>query len=211
MCENIAKAEIFDDKIICKEYASSPTFMECLTQFLTTSFHRSWVKLSLDYILDHGFRILHRGRKGSRITITELWLWGSGLMSSSSALVSDIAISCQVKKLLLNGNKTIGENQQLYSMLSHPSTTLEILSMYKTKLSSRAANILFTVLEQNNTLKILSIEGNDITDDTCPCIANAIKLNRFLVKLWMGFNPISAEVIEFILEALQFNTTLKIL
>ena len=36
MCENIAKAEIFDDKIICKEYASSPTFMECLTQFLTT-------------------------------------------------------------------------------------------------------------------------------------------------------------------------------
>ena len=82
--------------------------------------------------------------------------------------------------------------------------------MYKTKLSSRAANILFTVLVQNSTLKILSIEGNDITDDTCPCIANAMKLNRFLVKLWMRFNPISSEAIEIILEALQFNNTLEI-
>ena len=96
-------------------------------------------------------------------------------------------------------------------MLSHPTTTLEILSTYKTKLSSRVANILFTVLVQNSTLKILSIEGNDITDDTCPCIANAMKLNRFLVKLWMRFNPISSEAIEIILEALQFNNTLEIL
>ena len=209
--ESIAKAKIFDDRIIHKNIASSPTFMECLTLFLTTSFHRSWVKIHLDYIQDYGFRILHRGLKGSSVSITELWLWYCGLTSSSSALVSDIAISCHAKKLILDGNETIGENQQLYSMLSHPSTTLEILSMYRTKLSSRAANILFTVLKQNSILKKLSIEGNDITDDTCPFIANAIKLNSCLVKLWMGLNPISAEAIELILEALQFNTALKML
>ena len=211
MCESIAMAKIFDNKIIRKISPSSPTFMECLTLFLTTSFHRSWVELYLDYIQDYGFHILHRGLKGSGVTITELWLWHSGLTSLSSKLVSDIAISCKVKKLLLDGSKTIGENEQLYSMLSHPSTTLEILSMYKTKLSSRAANILFTVLEQNSTLKILSIEDNDITDDICPSIANAIKLNSCLVKLWMRFNPISSEAIKLILEALQFNNTLEIL
>ena len=94
-------------------------------------------------------------------------------------------------------------------MLSHPSTTLETLSMYKTKLSSRAANILFTVLEQNNTLKILSIEGDDITDDTCPFIANVIKLNSCLVELWIRFNPISAEAISPILKNLQFNDTFE--
>ena len=211
MCESIAKAKIFNNKIIHKEYAGLPNYMECLTLFLTTSFHRSWVEIHLDYTQDYGFHILHRGLKSSRITITELWLWHCDLTSSSSALVSDIAINLQVKKLVLDNNETIGENEQLYSMLSHPTTTLEILSMYKIKLSSRAANILFTVLEQNSILKILSIEGNNITDDTCPFIANAIKLNSCLVKLWMGFNPISAEAIELILEALQFNNTLKIL
>ena len=212
MCETIAKAAIFDDKIlIYKIYPSSPTLLECLTLFLTTSFHKSWVKLYFNYIQDYGFHILHRGLKGSGVTIRELWLWHSGLTSSSSKLISDIAISCKIKKLMLDVNKTIGENEQLYSMLSHPSTTLQILSMYRTKLSSRAASILFTVLKQNNTLKILSIEGNDITDDTCPFIANAIKLNSCLVKLWIHFNPISSEGIELILEALQFNNTLKIL
>jgi len=81
--------------------------------------------------------------------------------------------------------------------------------MYSTKLSSRAANILFTTLEQNNSLKILSIENNDITDEACPFIANALKLNSCLAKLWMHFNPISAEAIEPILQALQFNNVLE--
>ena len=211
MCESIAKAKIFDDKIIHKKKASSPTYMECLTLFLATSFHQSWVKLFFGYIQDYGFCILHRGLKSSHITITELWLWYCGLTLSSSSLVSDIVINCQVKKLILDFNETIGENEQLYSMLSHPSTTLEILSMYRTKLSSRAANTLFTVLVQNNTLKILSVEGNDITDDSSPFITNAVKLNSCLVELWMRFNPISAKAISPIVEALQFNDTLELL
>ena len=128
---------------------------------------------------------------------------------SSSKLVSDIAINCRVKKLMLDMNKTIGENEELYSMLSHPSTKLEILSMYRTKLPSKAANILFTTLQQNRTLKILIIEDNDITDDTCSCIANTIKLNSSLIKLWMCFNPITAEGIRPIFSALECNNTLQ--
>jgi len=96
-------------------------------------------------------------------------------------------------------------------MLSHPFSTLEILSLYQTKLLSRAANILFTTLEKNNTLKILSIKDNDITNDTCPFIANTLKLNNCLAKLWMRFNPISAEAIKLILKPLRFNNTLEIL
>ena len=105
-----------------------------------------------------------------------MWIYirRNGIMSSSSKLISDIIISCRVKRLNLNCNDGIGENKQLYSMLSHPSTELEVLSMFQTNLSSRFANILFTTLEQNHTLKMLSIEGNDITDDTCSFISNAI-------------------------------------
>ena len=110
---------------------------------------------------------------------------------------------------MLDMNKTIGEKEELYSMLSHPSTTLETLSMYQTKLSCKAANILFTTLQQNRTLKILSIEHNDITNDSCTCIANTIKLNSSLIKLWMRFNPITAEGIRPILLALKCNNTLQ--
>ena len=56
---------------------------------------------------------------------------------------------------------------------------------------------------------MLSIEGNDITDDVCPFISNAIKQNSCLVKLWIRYNPISADAIRSILEALQFNNTLE--
>ena len=210
MCEDISKAKIFNNRKL-RIHNGSPIYIECLTLFLTTSIHRVWLKLYLSYIQDYGCHIIHRGLKGSGITITELWLSAAGLTYLSSKLVSDIVINCNVKKLVLDGNKSIGENEQLYSMLSYPSTTLEVLSMYKTKLSSRAANILFTTLEHNNTLKILSIEDNDITDETCPFIANVIKLNNCLEKLWMRFNPISPESIKLILQAMQFNNTLDTL
>ena len=212
MCKNIAMAKIFSKRVIDLDfYDCTPTQMECITLFLTTSIHQRWVEVFFGYVQDCGFYILHRGLKSSGITITELSLSDSGLTSSSSMLVSNVALNCRVKKLVLDYNETIGENEQLYSMLSHPSTTLEVLSIYEIKLSSRAANILFTALEYNSTLKILSVEGNDITDDTCPSIANMIKLNNCLVKLWMRFNPISAEAILLILQALQFNNTLRTL
>ena len=210
MCKSIANAQVFDNKII-KTRVSSPIVVERLTLFLTTSSHQTWTKLFLSRIQDYGFYILHRGLKSSCIIITQLWLEYCDLTSSSAKSVSDIVISCRVKRLMLDNNETIGEIEQFYSMLSHPSTELEILSMYQTKLSSEAASILFTTLELNNALKILSIEDNNITDDVCPFIANAVKLNSCLAKLWMRFNPISAEAVELILQALSFNKTLEIL
>ena len=209
MCEVISKARLFNGRTITHIYGTSPVYIEGVTLFLATSIHRTWNKLSFRYIQDYGFHILHRGLKSSNITITELWLSNGGLTPSSSILVSEVAISCKVKNLILDGNETIGENVQLYSMLSHPSTALEILSIYQINLSSIAANTLFTTLEQNNMLKRLSIEFNDITDDTCPYIANAIKANGCLVTLWMHGNAITAEAISPILQALQFNNTLE--
>lgn len=212
MCTSIANAKIFENKVI-RSFGNSYRHIECLILFLTTSPHRVWVVLNLNYVhfQDYAFFMLHRGLKDRNVTITELWLVCCGLTSSHSMLISDIVISCKVKVLMLDGNKTIGENDELYSMLSHPSTTLEILSMYETKLSSRAANILFTVLKQNNALKILSIEANEITDHTCSFIANMLEQNNFLTNLWMRFNQISAAAIELILQSLQSNDTLKLL
>ena len=208
MCKSISRAKIFNNKSILQSI-STPTHVEYLTLFLTTSLHHKWVIIYLGYIQDRGLHNLHRGLKSSNVTITELWLSDSGLTSSSSMLVSDIAIRCRVKRLALDFNETIGEREELYSMLSHPSSKLEALSIFKTKLSSRAANALFVGLEKNNVLQRLSIGHNDITDDTCPFIAKVIRLNSCLQILWMYGNPINAEAIKPILEALQFNNTLE--
>ena len=49
------------------------------------------------------------------------------LTSKSSSLISELTVKCKVKALGIAHNRTIGEDQQLYSMLTNPSTELEVL------------------------------------------------------------------------------------
>ena len=188
----------------------SPNDVECMTVFLTCSSHKEWEELDLDhcYIQDHGVHILHRGLINSSVTITSLWLPYNGLTESSSSAISDITISCRVKILNLNGNKTVGEDERLYSIISDPSSVLEELYIWNTKLSSNAAIKLFTTLRDSKKLRILDISHNDITDEACDAITMAMK-NTSLLKLYLGRNPISGKCAQLLLEALQHNNTLK--
>ena len=112
---------------------------------------------------------------------------------------------------MINGNYTIGEDQQLYSMLTNPSNVLKILYIWGTRLSSRGAIYLFTAIKDNNKLKALHIEGNEITDDACDAITAALERNRCLVTLSMYHNPLSSETITNILRSLEHNDALKLL
>ena len=78
--------------------------------------------------------------------ITSLQLSYNGLTAATSSLVTDIVINCNVKKLRIDGNPSLAENQKFYSILTDFSTTLESLYMSDTKLSSRAAYNIFMVL-----------------------------------------------------------------
>ena len=117
-------------------------------------------------------------------------------------------MKCKVKELRINGNHTIGEDQQLYSMLTNPSGVLETLIMRGTQLSSRAATDLFTAVKDNNILKELYIDNNAITDDACDAITTALESNSCLVILSMYNNPLSTEAI---LQCLKVNDTLQLL
>ena len=55
-----------------------------------------------------------------------------------------------MKKLDIDNNDTIGEDQQLYSMLTDPYNVLEELNMWGTKISSTGAIALFKALKHNN-------------------------------------------------------------
>ena len=120
-------------------------------------------------------------------------------------------MKCKVKKLMIAGNVTIGDNEQLYSILSSPSTMLEGLRMYDTKLSTRGAIALFTALKDNNKLKRLHIADNDITDDACDAITAVLEKNNCLVQLYMHRNPLTGEAIVNIVNSLKVNNTLAML
>ena len=215
ICKTIERSVTFSDKEIdLMGNSLTASDVECVTVFLTSLFHKEWVRLDLTlcYIQDHGLHILHRGLLHCRkITIDQLVLDYNGLTTQSSSLISDIVVTCEVKVLGIAGNDTIGENEQLYSILSNPSTMLEGLDMMNTKLSSRAAIALFTALKDNNKLKRFNIHHNAITDDACAAITTALERNSCLVTLWMHDNPLTGEAIVNIVNGLKVNNTLELL
>ena len=215
ICKTIERSVKFSDKKINLRHTRlTASDVECVTVFVTSSFHKEWVWLDLQdcYIQDHGLHILHRGLLHcSNITIDYLGLNSNGLTTQSSSLISDITIKCKVKKLMIAGNDTIGDNEQLYSILSSPSTMLEELRMYSTKLSTRGAIALFTALKDNNKLKKLHIINNAITDDACDAITAGLEKNNCLVQLYMYDNPLTGEAIVNIVNSLKVNNTLTLL
>ena len=222
MCRSIenAKSLNFSSKILKINdifwYATitlSPSDLECMTVFLTCSTHKEWEEFDLSgcYIQDHGVHILHRGLTNSSVFITALSLWSNGLTEFSSSAISDITISCRVKKLNISDNYTVGEDERLYSIISDPSSVLEELYIRSTKLSSNAAIKLFTALSDGKKLRILDIRNDNITDEAFDAIIKAIKKNTSLVELCMYDNHISKECAQLIVEALQHSDTLQLL
>ena len=212
ICKIIERSVKFGDKKInLSNNTLTASDVENVTVFLTSSFHKEWVELNLIrcYIQDHGLHILHRGLLHcTDVTITTLELTYNGLTIQSSSLISDIAVSCNVKELWLEGNYTIGEDEQLYSILTNHSTMLEILDIPNTQLSSTAAITLFNTLKDNNKLKELYIEHNNVTDDASDAITTSLERNSCLVRLDIDNNPLTGEAIVNIVNSLKCNNTL---
>ena len=215
MCNTIEQAEIFEAKDINPwGLTLAASDMECISLFLTSSFNKEWGWLYLDdcRIQDKEFNILYQGLRHSRdITINNLSLGYNLLTTQSSSLISKFTVKHKVKMLKITGNHTVGEDQQLYSMLTDPSNTLKKLIMPYTKLSSKAATALFNALKDNNKLKELMIQGDDITDGACDAITTALQRNSCLVTLSMWRNPLSSEAIINIVQCLKVNNTLQLL
>ena len=214
MCKSIEEAPIFsENKIDLRSASVSATDLECVSLFLTSSSHKHWMEFNLSgcYIQDRGLRIIHKYLNRSNITIASLWLNDNCLTKYSSSCTSDIVLSCKVKELRIIGNRTIGENGELYNMLTHPSSMLTILNMNNTSLTSIAARTLFTAVKDSKKLKVLWINYNTITDDVADDITLALTINKSLVELWIHGNHISGVATVTILQFLRYNDTLQLL
>ena len=212
MCKFIEDAAIFNQKEIDVSGASLLlTDLECMLLFLTSSSNKQWVWLNLQlcFIQDRGLHIIHTFLKDSDVIITKLSLSDNGLTKLSSTFIRDIVFSCKVEVLWVSGNNKIGENEQFYTVLSHPYSTLTELNMRNTSLSSIGARALFTAVKNTNKLKVLYINHNAITDDLVDEITSALTTNKSLVTLVMHGNRISKEALLKILSALKDNNTLE--
>ena len=213
LCDTIERADIFYNREInLQDIALTTSDIECISLFLASSFNKEWEWLELFscYIQDKGLNTLRRGlRHTTDITINKLRFYNNGLTVQSSSLISELTQRLKVKELVIDGNETIGEDQQLYTMLNNPSSVLEILDMEGTQLSSTAATDLFTSLRNNHKLKKLNIANNDITDDACDAITAALMSNSCLDTLSMCYNPLSSEAIVNIVQCLEANDTLQ--
>jgi len=188
MCKSIEKAKIFDEKEIkLARSRLSATDLECVSLFLTSSSHKQWVLFNLHncFIEDRGLCIIYKYVINSNVTITKLWLDDNGLTRLSSRIISDIVLSCKVEVLWINGNKTIGETEDIYTMLTHPSSMLTELEMNETSLSSIAAKALFTAVKYTKRLKELYISDNAITEAAAEDITKALATNKSLIRLEM--------------------------
>ena len=208
----IEQAEKFRKKRIYLRYAKlTANDVECIAVFLTSSFHKEWMIVDMFrcFICDHGIHIMyHRLSQFNDITINELWLSDNGLTTQSCSLISEITVKCRVKVLGIGYNDFIGEDWQLYSMLSDHTTMLEELYMIDTKLSSTAAVGLFKALKDNSKLQVLNIKNNAITNDVCDVITSTLCKNSCLVKLHMSGNPLTGEAAVKIVNAVKDNSTL---
>ena len=218
--------EASDDDRVCRTikrkfsngilYFSNTTLstndIENIATFLTCCSIKQWKRLIFMYchIRDAGLHIIHRMITPSSITIDKIWLYDNGLSSSSDGCLTDIVITCGVKVLFIGNNKTIGQTEEFFpTILSSPSSMIEILYISGIKLSTRAAIIIFTLLKEKKTkLKQLHMANNDITDDVCDVIVETLQVNSTLEYLNISDNKISKEASQLILNSLRHNNTL---
>ena len=211
MCNSIAEAKTFKNSTIKLENMLAFSDVECLTTFILHSFQKDWkmVELKGCCIRDHGVRVLHHGLEHCNKNIIHLNLADNQISSLSSKFVSEIAIRGHIKELSIIGNRTIGDNEDLYTMLVNPHSVLETLHMSRTKLTSSAAIKLFAVLEKATKLKGLWVSYNNIGDDAFPAIAKSLEINKSLVKLRIRSNPFSARSAQYIIDAITHRSTLE--
>ena len=186
--------------------------IENIATFLTCCSITQWKELDLRncHIRDAGLHIIHRIITPSSITIEELWLYGNDLSTSSDGCLTDIVITCRVKKLNISNNKIIGQTEVFFpTILSSPSSMVERLYIDRIDLSTSAAIMIFTILKEKKTkLKRLGMGNNDINDDVCDVIAETLQVNSILEHLDIDGNKISKETSLVILNSLRHNNTL---
>ena len=218
MCNKIEEHFIHTNKLIdLSSNVLTPSDLTAVNSLLTNSSIKNWGELNLNscHIQDYGIRLLHNSLMAAGdVSIENIKLRNSDLSLSSDSYLSEITISCRVKSLCISGNKMVGGTKQvlLSSILTHPSSCIEQLYMYNNNCCSSSWAIeLFTLVRDNKSLKELWIDRNNVSNEACTTISEALKVNNTLKRLNLYGNPIGGKASKMIVTILKDNDALEIL
>ena len=141
--------------------------------------------------------------------LEKLSLNDNNLHSSAIVILNSLVTIATLKVLRLNNNQIPQEaGEALASVIMH-NTRLEELYLGSNNLGIGTVKIAKS-LQHITTLKVLSLDNNNIPQEASEELAVAIKSNEQLEKLWLNGNHLHSSAIV-ILNSLATITTLKVL
>ena len=210
VCKTVERK--FSNGILDLSYTTLSTIdIHNISIFLTCCSIKHWKQLDLSccHIRDAGLHIMQQMLRTSSVTIESLWLGNNSLSHCSDGCLADIVITCKVRILSINHNRTIGQTKEFFPTILCPlSSVTDRLFIADIDLTYSAAIMIFTMLMQKTKLKKLGIANNDIINDVCDVIAKSLQVNCTLEWLSIHSNKIRNEALQSILNSLRHNNTL---
>ena len=141
--------------------------------------------------------------------LEELHLYNNDLRSSAIVILQALKENSQLKALNLNGNNMTGQVAEDLANVIKNNSGLEGLHLYNNDLRS-SATVILQALKENSQLKVLNLNGNNMTGQVAEELANVIKNNSGLEELYLYNNDLRSSA-TVILQALKENSQLKAL
>ena len=119
-------------------------------------------------------------------------------------VVNHAIIKKQCQKLFLSNNKIKSSGSSIIAKSLNNNTTLKSLSLSYNNLYDEGVRSLAKILALNNSkLETLSLHSTDITDEGVKYLCNMLKKNKTLTWLHLGRNKISDQGIQFLADVLS--------
>ena len=144
-------------------------------------------------------------------SLEELWLGGNHLGSSTVMIVNALMQVTTLKVLNLNDNQNRSEElaPALTSIISH-NKSMESLLLSDNNLNDDGVIKIAQSLCKHNTLKVINLQSNNITEKAAEALASIISSNTGLEELYLGNNTIQLGIIT-MSTALKNISSLKVL
>ena len=141
--------------------------------------------------------------------LQQLGLENNNLGPSATVILQALKENSQLKVLNLNSNNMTGQVAEDLANVIKNNSGLEELHLYENDLKS-SATVILQALKENYQLKVLNLNSNNMTGQVAEDLANAIKNNTSLEKLYLSQNDLRSSA-TVILQALKENSQLKVL
>jgi len=192
-----------------------PNHVVTLGFFLTQSYILEWERLDLSNcnMQDVGCRILWKelaSSTQSKIHIKVINFSGNKLSAYSAEAVANLVQSCETEELYISDNQFDDEGAKSFSSLLSSDTSLKLLLMDGNNISTDVAEEVEQEITNTTSLNIVGITSDQlyVRNEPADHIAEVLKWYNTLSKFSMCNCPVDAEDFKAILDLLVENTNL---